>query len=353
MRVLMIMNNAPDYREPFLREVGREIDLTVVARPCEPDNLVAPQERKGYTYRELDARRTGGLVWQPDLSTIIDEGEWDVICSSINMRDVGRIRIFQRRRDLHARWIWWGHIFGKTPLPGLAAVRGALLRRSAGALVFNEGIAQDVRERYGISARSFNNTQVRLSEFRPGVFSAEHPAIHLLFVGRNQPRKHLDRLVALAQRRVDIVVRLIGPGMESLTVPSALEETGRVERLGRIGGDLLKEHFDWSDLIVNPGHVGLLVMHTAQHGKGIVIDSSSDHAPEYWLAEEADQPFIDFSQVHEVDRFFQELITAEDRSDRLRAWGGRLQAIAKERYTIEHMAQVHLEMFREVVGRSI
>lgn len=353
MRVLMILNNAPDYREPFLRELATSVDLTVVARPCEQDGLVAPQERDTYSYHEIPARHLAGTVWQPGLADIIARGSWDIVCSSINMRDVGRIRAFRRFGDLRRRWIWWGHIFGRTPLPGLGTLRASLLRRSAGALVFNEAIATDVQRRFGVPAFSFNNTQVRRDEFRAGVFRRQDndDAIRLLFVGRNQPRKRLQRLIDLAGRREDIQVRLVGPGMETLIVSDSLEKAGTVQRFGRTVGTELTDHFDWADLVANPGHVGLLVMNTAQHGKAIVIDSSSTHAPEYLLAEEAHQPFVDFSDEAATDRFFDEVRTATDRSDRLRRWGDELQSVARDRYTIEHMAAVHVAMFTRVRDR--
>ncbi|MFW5811880.1 MAG: hypothetical protein ACOCWS_02760, partial [Alkalispirochaetaceae bacterium] len=205
-RVLMILNNAPDYREPFLRELSREVDLTLVARPCEPDGLTPPTERVGYRYLEIPAKRFLGFLWQPGLSQVVDEGDWDTLGVSLNMRDIGRILLFLRHKALRSRWVWWGHVFGRTPLKLLDRLRSFLLTRGAGALVFTEGVAQEVRERYGVEATAFNNTQVKEEEFRPGSFE-EHPGLRLLFVGRLQPRKRLERLVALAERDSRVAVR--------------------------------------------------------------------------------------------------------------------------------------------------
>lgn len=348
----MVLNNAPDYREPFLRELSQEVDLTLVARPCEPEGLTPPTERIGYRYIEIPAKRFLGVLWQPGLSEVVDEGGWEALGVSINMRDIGRILLFLRRKELRSRWVWWGHVFGRTPLKLLDAPRRFLLKRGAGALVFTEGVAQAVRERYGVEATPFNNTQVKEDQFRPGSFE-EHQGLRLLFVGRLQPRKRLERLVALAEREPRVQLRLIGPGMDALEVPQPLLESGQLRRYGRLAGDELDEHFDWADLVANPGHVGLLVMHAAQHGKGIVIDSESAHAPEYWLAREAEQPFIDFSDEAAVDRFVGELLESEDGRTRLRNWGSRLQEVARERYTIEHMAAVHARLFRAVAGRGL
>ncbi|MDA3951864.1 MAG: hypothetical protein PF508_21835, partial [Spirochaeta sp.] len=74
--------------------------------------------------------------------------------------------------------------------------------------------------------------------------------------------------------------------------------------------------------------------------------------PEYWLAREADQPFIDFSDEGAIDAFIDRLTDQAERRDQVREWGGRLQTIAMERYTIEHMASVHVEMFREIAGET-
>lgn len=363
LQVLMVLNNAPDYREPFLRELSRSVDLTVVARPCEPDNLMAPVDRVGYRYHELPGRRLAGLVWQPGLASIVSSEAWDIICSSINMRDPGRLNIYFRNRRLHARWVWWGHVFGRTSIPGLERLRGSIIRSSAGVLAFNPGIAESVRNEFGVPSASFNNTQVRTADFRPGQFRGQFRSdgteltdrpdrtdeeVRFLFVGRYQPRKRIERLINLVARDSAVSVRLVGPGMEQLSVPADIEQSGRLQRFGRTVGAELEAHFDWADLVANPGHVGLLVMNAAQHGKGIVIDSSSEHAPEYWLAGEAEQPFIDFSDDTAVDAFVH---TCKADPSIFHTLAERLQMVARERYTIEHMAQVHLAFFRSTASR--
>jgi len=356
-RVLFLLNNAPDYREPFLRDLSTDVDLTVVARSCEGDALVPPEERVGYRYIELPVRRVLGTVRQPGLGRIVRKEPWDVVCSSINMRDTGRIGLFLRSPKLRAKWVWWGHIFGRSVSPILRLLRSYLLRNSAGALVFNEEIAGALRREFPILVASFNNTQVRECEFRAGVFRSDAvgPAnetvsdsvVRLLFVGRNQPRKRLERLVGLAERRRDVAIRFVGPGMETISVPEELRRTERITIYGRTVGAAVAEHFDWADLVANPGHVGLLVLNTAQHGKGIVIDRTSDHAPEYLAAQEAGQPFIDFSDSTEIDAFFDALSP-----DKVQRWGEQLQGVARRRYTIEHMARVHRDLLFTIVERT-
>lgn len=344
MKVLMILNHAPDYRESFLRELGGKIDLTVVAQPCAPDGLTPPESREGYRYIEIDSVKFFGLLWQPGLGRLLRGKKWDVICVSANLRHLSRIFLFLANPGYRDKWVWWGHIFGRSELKILSILRTYIIRKSAFCLVHGKSIAIQLNGEHGAKVVSFNNTEIRKSEFRSGKFK-KNPNLQLLFVGRYQPRKKLERLVELAKRREDVQVRLIGPGMENLSIPADLLTLGRIELFGRTVGEELNFHFDWADLVANPGHIGLLVMNAARHGKGVVVDSGSEHAPEFYLAKEAEQPFISFGDSEEVNRF---IARVHENPSLLRQWGNALQARAKKEYTIESMTEVHVKVFKAV-----
>ncbi len=344
MKVLLILNHAPDYRESFLRELGSQVDLTVVAQPCDPDGLTPPDERVHYRYVEIVPFKFFGLFWQPGLRSILHERPWDVVCVSANLRHISRLFLFLTHQSHRERWVWWGHILGRSESKILSIFRKYLVSNAACCLVHGKSIAACLNEEFGVNAVSFNNTEIKENELRQGVFE-EHKELRLLFVGRYQPRKQLERLVALVDRMDSVQVRLIGPGMETLSIPSDLLASGRMEIFDRTVGNELNSHFDWADLVVNPGHVGLLVMNAARHGKGIVIDSDSDHAPEFYLAKEAEQPFIPFADIHAVEQFVTEV-----RKNRalLQHWGAVLQKKAKQEYTIEAMVGTHVRVFESL-----
>jgi glycosyltransferase involved in cell wall biosynthesis len=344
-KVLVVLDYAPDYREAFFRELGLETKLTVVAQPCEAEGLTAPPERKHYEYREILAKRIGGIYWQPGLRALASKMDWDVICMGINLRHPARVTAFLSLPSVWSKWVWRGHIFGKTESQLINYFRGILLRRAAGCLTYSQVQAEEVLRRFGVNAVSFNNSEVRVSEFRQGIHAAKRDGLKLLFVGRYQTRKRLERFIDLASRRSDISVRLVGPDMDRIDVPQALDVSGRVEKFGKTSGEALNEHFDWADLVANPGHVGLLVMNAARHQKGIVIDSESRHAPEYWLAKEAGQPFIDFSDCEAVDQFLDGVIADPTAT---KVWAERLQELARSRYTIEYMVDAHLKVFNNI-----
>lgn len=344
MKVLLTLNHAPDYREPFLRELGNKVDLTVISQPCADGGLTPPPERKDYRYIEIPSFTLFGLTLQTGIKRLISLEEFDVICCSLNFRQPQWLLPFLLNSEFRNKWVWWGSIYGHHNNFFLRALRKYLLTRASGCLVYSELIEKQVREEVNINALSFNNTEILEREFRAGNF-AEHEGLHLLFVGRYHPRKNLDRLIELAKRRDDMSVHLVGPGMDSVEIPDDLKNSNRVKTFGRTLGKDLNPHFDWADIAVSPGDVGLLVMNAARHGKGIIIEEKGEHGPECWLAKEAGQPFIPFENQEETDAFFDNLI---NQKHLLREWGGKLQEIAREKYTIEYMVEVHHKVFRAV-----
>jgi len=348
MKVLMILTWAPDYREDFLREIGRQVDLTVVARPCEPDGLSAPESRSGYKYIEIAAFRCCGFAWQPGLRRWLYSDAWDAVCIAANWRQLSNIFLFFTSPSYWTRWIWWGFFLGRSKSMFIKFLKKPIIKKAAARLTHGKSIVARLQEEYGIDAISFNNTEIKENEFRVGKFT-DHKALHLLFVGSCKPRKQLDRLVKLAMRRMDVHVRLVGPFMEQLAIPSKLSETGRVQIFEHTIGKDLNQHFDWADLVVSPGNVGLLVTTAARHGKGIVIDSESYHGPEFYLAKETDQPFISFGDNYAVDQFIDQL---HESPALLQQWGKALQDKARQEYTIESMAEIHVKVFKEIAQIS-
>lgn len=349
MKVLLILDHAPDYREIFLRELSKYVDLTVVAQPCERDGLAPPDNRSGYFYAQLPTVRWLGINFQPGLKQLLGREDWDVVCCDLNLRHPTRLFLFLAFRAYRRKWIWRGHIYGKKKSIGLQILKKYLLQNGVGCLAYSEPIAARVFSDFGVKSFSFNNTQVGENDFLSGVFE-EHSELRFLFVGRNQPRKKLKRLISLVQRHKDLYVRFIGPGMESLDVPPSLIDSGNVKIFGKMMGTDLIAHFNWADIVANPGHVGLLTINAAKHGKGIIIDSKSHHAPEYWIAKESGQPFISFDNEKVVDRFVEHV---RNNRWRLKQWGKQLQNVAKQKYTIEYMAKVHCQAFKNTIAYKL
>lgn len=342
--MLFIIDHAPDYRESFLSLLGEVVELTVVAQACEKDGLVKPAARQGYSYIELPSYSFLGFRFQFGIKKVFDSQNWDLVCCSLNLRHPLRYLFFYHRKE--TPWVWWGQVFGRNEFAFLDTIKKKLITVSDGCLVYTSLIAEKVSALADIPVESFNNSEVLQSEFRSGVFSQEAGKLKILYVGRYQERKKLHRLISLAERNEFIEVRLVGKGMNQLSLPADKAVRQRVTVYGHTVGNQLNEHFDWCDLVVNPGHIGLLVMNAARHGKGIVIDSSSKHAPEYILAEISSQPFVDFSNDKTVDNFFRMMLYGDSEC---MALGHALQERARKDFTVESMVRRHFDMFERIL----
>jgi len=322
------------------------VELCVIAQPCEIDGLTSPHKRHLYKYIELKSQRFLGLSFQFNMLEVLKYRKWDIICVDFNLRQIMRLYLFIKHIELRPIWVWWGHLIGSKENFIFCTLRAYFFKYAAGCLGYNTIITNKVKK-INRNSLSINNNQASTVDFRDGLFQ-KHNGINLLFVGRYQKRKKLERLISIAERNSDIRVRVIGPNMESLSVPNHLQFERRIEKYPKTEKELLNPHFDWADIVISPGHVGLLVSNTALHGKGIVIDKNSRHAPEYLMALEADQPFIDFGNISEVDEFFHMIRQAPEC---LKVWAEELQKIGKSKYSLEYMVKQHELLFKQIVNR--
>ncbi|GAB2989252.1 hypothetical protein GCM10027284_02220 [Cyclobacterium sediminis] len=338
-KVLFLIDHAPNYRESFLRELSHLCHLTVLAHSCERDNLTPPIKRIGYNYIELKQTYGKKLRFNFELPKIIRSIDPDVICVALNPRYPVRIINFLFSISLWSKWIWWGQIFGRSNNFILDKLRLYLLKKSFGTLVYTDDIANKLS---GINVVSFNNSQFSSKEFKK-LDNIIDNSLKFLFVGRPQKRKNLEYIITLANKNPNFKFRLVGPGM--LNYFSDYDIPNNIELFGAAQGENLTNHFKWSNLVLNPGHVGLLVMNAACHCRPIIINSDVNHAPEIILAQESDQFFLNFNSDQDVDLFFSNL---SQNKDLIINKGNLLYSNGLKKYTVEMMAKNHMEVFNNV-----
>ncbi|TVR19332.1 MAG: hypothetical protein EA391_00900 [Balneolaceae bacterium] len=339
MRVLLVLDVAPNYRELFLRKLSKKCDLVVLAHCCEKDNLNPPPERKGYTYIEL-VDKGFKIRWNFDLQEQIKNFDPDIICVNLNFRYPIRIIDFFLSKFGNKRWLWWGPIFGRSEI--LNPFKRFLIKLSDGAVVYTDNIVNKLDNAHA-NALSFHNSQHSADDFKdfPNFVNGK---INCLFVGRPQPRKRLDLLFEIAKSREDVEIRLAGPQMADYFMDTEIPQN--ISLYPAAHGEELAEHFKWSNLVINPGHVGLLVMNAATHCRPIAIGSNVQHAPEVELAKKAGQYFLDFEQKSEVNLFFDHIL---NKPDELRTKGKQLFNMGREHYTVEYMVEAHLKAFNNAL----
>lgn len=353
-RVLLVLNHAPHYREQFLRLLGSQCELVVMANACREAGLLEPEQRVNYRYVENEAK---GIFRRLPLRIHVRElleiaGEYDVVIVTWDLHHVMRY-FFPLLPAVRRRFVWSGHFYGTRDSSLLTAVRTWFVNRARRVVCYSTAIRMRlIADGAHVPIQSFNNSQVSAAEIEALDLQPAGPRLRLLFVGRDQPRKKLDRLVSLARRRSDLVeVTVAGVDVRAFmeTHPDVRDLSNfRLE--GSVTGQALRQLFSWCDLVANPGHLGLLVVNGGSHGRAIMVDSVSQHAPEVVVAHEADQFFVDWRDESAVDSLLE---TLRDNRALLVSAAARLVKVIREGYTIETMVSVHLEAIRAVYGERM
>lgn len=339
-RVLWLMQYAPHYREALLRQLNDKFDLTVSCVPCAEYALIEPPERRGYTYCEHRRFRMGLFWLLNEHRLLFGSGRWDaVICVEdmhYPLRYVWYLVWQITRSKAIGRWVWWGHWQGKRDWPLLRWLRRRLVESSDGALTYTEAMREKLISEgcNPESVLSSNNTVVSMSDFDVTPVPRLSGHLNLLYVGSTGPRKHLHRLVDLARRCEQVQIRIVGPGAESRIIHSDNQLPANIDLRGPALGDALAEHFRWCHCVVAPGHLGLLVTDAARFGRPILVDSSSEHAPEAHIAIAADQPFANWTNLDDVVSFIEHSL---DGSVSLQQTADRLADLVKREYTVGEM----------------
>jgi glycosyltransferase involved in cell wall biosynthesis len=353
-RVLLVLNHAPHYREQFLRLLGNQCELVVMANACGEAGLLEPEQRLNYRYVENESK---GVFRKLPLRIHVRElvevaGRYDVVIVTWDLHHVMRY-LFPLIPGVSRKFVWSGHFYGTRDNRLLTAVRTWFVNRARGVVCYSTAIREKlIGDGAGVPIQSFNNSQVSAAEIESLDYYPAGPRLRVLFVGRDQPRKKLRRLVSLAMRRPDLVeVTVAGIDIDAFmeTHPD-VRELSNFRLDGPVTGQALRDLFGWCDLVVNPGHLGLLVVNAGAHGRAIVVASEEQHAPEVVVAHEAEQFFVDWADESAVDSLLERL--RENRGLLMNA-AARLVSTIREGYTIETMVSVHMEAIRVVCGNDM
>ena len=334
IKVVYILNHAPNYRDVFLRELGKYVDLTVVSFSGAPIKLKDPDQRTGYKFIELKQKMIFGISYQVKEFTTLT-GDYDVLIIGFDThRPLRFLNLLRNKRVIFA-----GLIYGRNQRSFMTKiVRKSILSHAEGVLVYSEFVKERLSQEISKPIISFNNTSFNMNDIQPLPFNFKEGELNLIWVGRYKKIKKIESLIELARKYPNINLRLIGPSLEENIL---LNEADRnISIFPEVYESDLIEHFKWSDAVFSPGHIGLFVMNVARYGRPIFIDSKTRHAPEVQLAKDAGQIFLDFEDKCEVDNLIKRCLT--DR-EYLVKQGARFANVMKGKYTVEYMAQQFLK----------
>ena len=335
-KVLYLINFAPNYRDKFLVELAKYVDLTVTAYPGMEANLTDPEQRKGYRFIPLKRKKILGFNLNHKEFTLAND-EYDVVIVCYTLWNPFRMINLLRKQK---RVICEGLIYGKKNDIITRLLRKTFIEASEGVLVYSQMVKDKLSKETKKPLIVFNNTSYAKHEIKPLPLSVLDESLNIIWVGRYQERKKIERLYDLAKLDKRVAVRLIGPGMKEAFKNKAMLNNFQI--YDSTYGEDLEKHFGWSHTVFNPGGAGLLVMNAARFGRSIVIDNNSHHGPEVQLALDANQDFIDFSDLSIVKNYIDNLF---DQPSYLQKKANAL--IEKmNNYTIEHMADKYLKAIK-------
>ncbi|MEC3880167.1 hypothetical protein [Parapedobacter sp. 10938] len=343
-KVLFILNNAPNYRDVFLRELGKHVDLTVMSRLGKNIGLNNPQKRENYRFIELKERKLFGLYLNPIQFTFASK-DFDVLILGVGIREPF-VLLNLLRKDV--RKISFGHIYSYRDNKINNIVRQWSFRKCDAYLVHSEAVRKRLLKEVDKPIYSFNNTYFYKFEIQYLPLPPKDNGLNILWVGRYRTDKHKLRniiyLLDIASRNSHINLMLVGTGMVD-----ALRNTNishNVEIVDEVfNNDELKKLFEWSHVVMNPGHMGLLIANAGRFGRAVILDSKTPHSPEVQLAYDANQLFIDFDDKKEVDKLISEL--SDPTNTFLKEKGEEIVSVMKQKYNIEYMLSQFLSAINE------
>lgn len=334
-KVLYIINYAPNYRNIFLEEFAKFVDLTVVSFDGSNHHFKNPSQRRGYRYIELYQKRIFNISYNLQ-EFLCGSGDYEVVILGYNLRNP--FRLLNLTRKAYRRVILEGIIYGRANNFFIAIARRFVISQCESVLVYSELVKQRLKHETNKPIIVFNNTSFSRNDVYALDYCPPDGRLNLLWVGRYQARKKVERLVDLARREKRVSIRLVGPGIRQNIALGISDDNIKI--YDEAYDEDLMGHFKWAHAVFNPGGAGLLVMNAARFGRPIIIDKHSYHGPEIQLALDADQIFIDYLDYSAVKEVIDKAIADQNF---LFSLGTRLASIMLQKYTVEYMAQQYLK----------
>lgn len=344
----------PDYRAAFVDALARRCDggLDVFAGEARAGEGIrtAPPLSAARLTRAGNLHLLSGpmlLVWQTGLVRWLEATQPQVLVLEANARYLSSRRAV---RWMHARRrpvVGWGLGAGARRGPG-GALRRAWLRSFDALIAYSTLGAAQYRALGFAPERVFvaPNAAVAAPERMPVRPSAAGRTRRLLFVGRLQPRKRIDLLLAACAEltpRPELTIVGDGPDAERLRALA-----GRICPQARFLGDLrgaaLDSAFAQADLFVLPGTGGLALQQALAAGLPIIAAQGDGSQQDMVTAGNGWR--VSPGDGSDLQQALQRALALEETA--LRGMGEASFQLARTRFNLESMTSAFLEALRAV-----
>ena len=314
--VLYFSRFIPDYRLPVLRALNERLGGRLVICSGNPpdssslkDLSTNAQNTVSIRRFELKNRWLGGdrLHWQSFSGALSKFSEASVVLAEESPRSVSLPFLMRAARKRGLATVLWGHFSSNSRKLGSEDIRDQLRMRLAKKadvlLCYTDEIADELRARLNkdsiFVARNTLDTTVLFrehdhlllkgkTEVRSQIGLADKNTI--LFVGRLIKEKRVDLVLAVAAQlgSEDVSVVIIGDGPERTNLERKARELDLSVRFtGSIADLEMSAPFIFSsDVLLNPGYLGLSVNHAFSLGVPVVaprpqLEEARMHSPEW------------------------------------------------------------------------
>lgn len=282
VKVLIVQNFIPVYREHIYNLVGGECDLIIAHSGKKSKGLSSAKQVI------LKNRAIGSFNFQIDLIKQLSNQDLVIVMFDLHWVNSIIALFYCRRKKIP--FYWWGHGLGSNRLFNHLRLR--LIKYSDGLILYSSH-SKNLFTNAGIeSSKLFlapNTLHIANSSYDP---VAEKK--HFLFVGGLRTIKRIPELIkAFAlfkkeQNTEDIQLYIVGEGPKLSSYQERAKELDVEQDIiftGRITDDIqLKELFQKSYAYVSPGDVGLGVLHSFAYGVPVITRHAqgAKHGPEFY-----------------------------------------------------------------------
>lgn len=360
-RVGIVQRVLPRYRADFFDLLASQCEggLGVFAGEPRPAEAI-PQAEKLSVAKWTHAHNIhifGGplyLCWQRGLTQWLEEWDPDVLIVEANPRYVSTpaaVRWMKRRQRPVIGWGLGAPLVRSLLAPARIGRRRRFLRQFDALIAYSQRGSEQYKalgfpaERVFVAANAVEAWPAKEPQRKP--LFGDQPT--LLYVGRLQARKRLDRLIMLcADLPPELQPRLVivgdGPGRDELT-DLAKQRYPLAEFRGTLFGADLARAFAEADLFVLPGTGGLAVQQAMAHGLPIIAAEGDGSQQDMvtpangWLLPPNDDA-----------RLRTALMEALSDAKRLRRMGAESFRLAQGKFNLETMAEAFITTLNKVAG---
>lgn len=280
LKVLLLTNTIPHYRESIYSGLAEKVDLTIIT-----NSTIKEQENKKYIHRTIPFKKKGPFYFHSDLYNTAQK--FDVVIVMFDISWLSYMNLVLRKKRSYKIILWGIGVstksgFGKESSQIIEKARYFIARRADSLLFYSEFPVNRYLERGVKESNIFiaHNT-IKCDYIYKHVENRVRDTF--LFVGTLYPSKKIDILLESFKRVHKqipnyIKLKIIGKGSESEFVKTWIAENEMSDRVfleGEKRGRELEEYFERALATISPGQAGLAVLESFSYGVPFVTSSDA------------------------------------------------------------------------------